>query len=99
MRNVFEKGLALGIGLAVKSKEQIESFVDELVKKGEVKKEESNDLVNELVQKGQQAQSQIDEMIKERLKIILHDLNVATKSEVDQLEKRVRDLEKKALRE
>ena len=94
MRNLFEKGIALGLGLAVKSKEQIESFVDELVKKGEIKKDESNELVAELVQKGEQAQRQLDEMIKERLKIILNELNVATKSEVDQLEKRVRDLER-----
>lgn len=95
MRSLLEKGLALGIGLAVKSKEQIETFVDELVKKGEIKKEESNELVNELIQKGQQAQSQLDEMIRERMKIILNEVNLATKAEIEQLEKRVRDLEQK----
>ncbi|RXI99826.1 polyhydroxyalkanoate synthesis regulator [Anaerobacillus alkaliphilus] len=93
MRNVLEKGLLLGIGLAVKSKEQIEMFVEDLVKKGEIKKEESNDLISELIQKGQQTQGQVDDMIKERMKIILNDLNLATKAEVDQLEKRVRQLE------
>ncbi|QOY36440.1 phasin family protein [Anaerobacillus isosaccharinicus] len=95
MRSLLEKGLALGIGLAVKSKEQIETFVDELVTKGEIKKEESNELVNELIQKGQQAQSQLDEMIRERMKIILNEVNLATKAEVEQLEKRIRDLEQK----
>lgn len=95
MRSLLEKGLALGIGLAVKSKEQIEMFVDELVKKGEIKKEESNELVNELIEKGQQAQSQLDEMIRERMKIILNEVNLATKAEVEQLEKRIRDLEQK----
>ncbi len=93
MRNVLEKGLLLGIGLAVKSKEQIELFVDDLVKKGEIKKEESNGLINELLQKGQQTQKQMDEMIKERMQIIVNDLNLATKAEIDQLEKRIRHLE------
>ncbi|MFN7249356.1 MAG: phasin family protein [Anaerobacillus sp.] len=95
MRNVLEKGLALGIGLAVKSKEQITAVVDELVKKGEIKKEESNELVNELIQKGEEARSQLDEMIRERMKIIVNDLNLATKTEVDLLEKRIRELEQK----
>jgi polyhydroxyalkanoate synthesis regulator phasin len=95
MRNVLEKGLALGIGLAVKSKEQIEMFVEDLVKKGEIKKEESNELVNELIQKGEQAQSQIDEMIRERMAIMFNELNLATKAEIDQLEKRIRQLEQK----
>lgn len=95
MRSLLEKGLALGIGLAVKSKEQIEMFVDELVKKGEIKKEESNELVNELIQKGQQAQDQLDEMIRERMKIMLNEVNLATKAEVEQLEKRIRALEQK----
>lgn len=93
MRNLLEKGLALGLGLAVKSKEQIEMFVDELVRKGEIKKEESNELVTELIQKGEQAQAQLDEMIKERMKIMFNELNLVTKTEIEQLEKRIRQLE------
>jgi len=95
MRNVLEKGLALGLGLAVKSKEQIEAIVDDLVKKGDIKKEESNELVSELVKKGEQAKSQVDEMIKERMKIIFQELNLVTKEDLQYLENRIRDLEQK----
>lgn len=93
MRNLFDKGLAFGLGLAVKSKEQIEATVEELVKKGELKKEESNQFVNELVKKGKETRSELDQMIQERMKKMLNELNLVTKEDVQRLEQRIVELE------
>lgn len=93
MKSIFEKGLAFGIGLAVKSKEQIEAAVDELVKKGELKKEESNKFVNELLEKGAETRVEFDQMIKDRMKKMSNELNLARKEDIQRLEQRIVQLE------
>ncbi|OIJ08705.1 polyhydroxyalkanoate synthesis regulator [Anaerobacillus arseniciselenatis] len=93
MKNIMGKGIALGLGLVVKSKEQMEALVDELVKKGEIKKEESNEVLNELLQKGEETKSELDQMIKERMNIMLNELNLATKEDIQRIERRLDALE------
>src|SRR5699024_6388000 len=89
MRNMIQKGLALGLGLAVTTKEQVEKVVDELVEKGELTKQESKQYVDELVAKGEETKQDIDERINQKLKQSLSELDLATKEEVNELKKRV----------
>ena len=56
VRSLLNNVYSLGLGAAVTSKEQIEKAVDELVKKGEIRRSESSNLVDELVEKGSQTQ-------------------------------------------
>jgi polyhydroxyalkanoate synthesis regulator phasin len=98
MRNMLKKGLALGLGLAITSKEQAEKFVEELVKKGEMTQEESKGFVNELIQKGEEMQKELDEMINKRLNQLLGQLNVATKEEIQRLEQRINELENQQMK-
>lgn len=93
MKNTIKKGLALGLGLAVVSKEQVEKVVDELVEKGELSKEESRKYFDDLVEKGQTAKSELDEKINKKLDELKSDVNVATKEEVEALKERIEQLE------
>ena len=93
MKDLLKKGLALGLGLAVESKEQIEKMVDELVKKGELSVADSKDLINELVQKGENQQKEMNAKIQEQLQKIIGELNLPTRADIDRLEKRIANLE------
>lgn len=93
MKDLIKKGLALGLGLAVVSKEQIEKLVDELVKKGEVTTAESKDLVQELFAKGEAERVQINERFREQFSQLLKDMSIATKADLERLEKRIQALE------
>lgn len=93
MKDLIKKGLALGLGLAMVSKEQIEKLVDELVKKGEVTAAESKELVQELFEKGEVEKKQINERFREQFAQLLKDLNIPTKADLDRLEKRIQALE------
>lgn len=95
MKDLIKKGLALGLGLAVVSKEQIEKLVDELVKKGEVTASESKELVQELFEKGEAEKIQINERFREQFAQILKDLNIPTKADLERLEERIQALETK----
>ncbi|HVJ50042.1 phasin family protein [Desulfitobacterium sp.] len=93
MIDLLRKGLALGLGLAIMSKEQIEKTVDELVKKGEVSVTESKDLIHELIQKGEEQQEDLNGKIQAQFQKLLRELNVPTQADIDRLEKRIANLE------
>lgn len=91
--DLFKNILSLGIGAASATKEQIERTVDTLVKKGDISKEESKDLIKQWIEKGEQAQKQIDDSVKIKVNQALNNLNLATKEEVQALERRIAALE------
>ena len=95
MKDLISKGLALGLGLAVVSKEQIEKLVDELVKKGEVSTAESKELVRELFEKGEAEKKEMNARIHEQVEKLLKDLNIPTKADLERLEQRIQALENK----
>ncbi|MED4732203.1 phasin family protein [Aneurinibacillus migulanus] len=93
MTNMIKKGLALGLGLVVTTKEQAEKMVDELVKKGDLSREESKEFVEEVFQKGKETQKELDQMINQKMKELLGELNLATKEDIQRLEQRIVQLE------
>lgn len=96
VKDLLNKGLSLGLGIAAVSKEQIEKLVDELVKKGEVSAGESKDLIRDLFEKGEAGKKEMNNRIHEQLEKLLKDLNVPTKADLERLEQRIQELENKA---
>jgi Uncharacterized conserved protein len=95
MKDLINKGLAFGLGLAVVSKEQIEKLVDELVKKGDVSAAESKELARKLFEKGEAEKKEMNARIHEQLEKLLRDFNIPTKADLERLEQRIQDLENK----
>lgn len=95
MKDLLSKGLSIGLGLAVVSKEQIEKLVDELVKKGEVSTAESKELARELFEKGEAEKKEMNARIHEQLEKLLKELNIPTKADLERLEQRIQALENK----
>lgn len=93
MKDTIKKGLALGLGLAVVTKEQAEKVVDDLVEKGEISRQESSEYVDDLLKRGQATKEEIDAKIEQKVNKAKADLDVATKEEVMTLKKRVEELE------
>lgn len=93
MKDMFQKAVSLGLGLAAASKEQIEKAVDELVKKGEVSRAESSQFLEDLLVKGKEARQKVEDMVKERVQSILGDQPYATKEDIARIERRLAALE------
>jgi polyhydroxyalkanoate synthesis regulator phasin len=94
MKDLFNKAVSLGLGLAVTSKEQIEKVVDELVKKGEMSRAESPAFVDELLKKGEEAKQKVEAMVQERVQAAISELKLATQEDIARLERRLEALEK-----
>jgi len=93
LKDLLKKSLALGLGFAVVSKEQISKVIDELVDKGELSANESKEFMNELVQKGEEQQSEINAKLKAQVQRILKELDLPTKEDLERLENRIAQLE------
>lgn len=90
----MKKWLMFGLGLAVTGKEQIEKFVDELVKKGELSLEEAKDIMDQWIQQKEERKAELQRIVREQLKQMMDKLDLATKEDIRKLEQRVENLEK-----
>ena len=93
MKNLFQKGITMGLGLAMMGKEQVEKVVNELVAKGEVPVSDSKNLVDEIMNKGEMQQQAFEAKLKEKIKEVVSELDIASKSDIRQLEERIGNLE------
>ncbi|MBN2980015.1 MULTISPECIES: phasin family protein [Cohnella] len=92
MKEALNKAFSLGLGVAAASKEQVEKLVDELVKKGEMSRAESFGFVDEWLQKGEESRRKLESYIQERIQTALGERNLATKADIERLERRLDEL-------
>ena len=93
--DLFKQIFTLGLGAAVITKEQIEKTVEGFVAKGELSRTESKELINQWSEKGEQAKQELDDIVKTRVNQVLSSLNLVTKEEFQDLERRIAALENK----
>lgn len=93
--DLFKQVFTLGLGAAVMTKEQVEKAVDTLVKKGEMSRTESKEFINQWLEKGEQAKQEMDDIVKTRVNQLLSSMDIVTKEEFQELERRVQALENK----
>ncbi|QAY67194.1 phasin family protein [Paenibacillus protaetiae] len=89
MKDLINKMISLGYGVAETSKEQIEKLVDELVKKGEISRAESMGLVNDIMVKAGEAQRKAMDSIRDAVASVAAELQLATKEDVERLERKI----------
>ncbi|WP_202914552.1 phasin-related domain-containing protein [Paenibacillus antri] len=95
MNDLLKRAISLGVGITVTSKERIEKYVDDLVRTGDVGPSESKELVARLVQRGEEQQAELKRVVKDQLHSMLAELRVATKEDVERLERRLSTMEAK----
>ncbi|WP_208560948.1 phasin family protein [Marinilactibacillus kalidii] len=89
----IKKALLIGVGGTALAVEKSMEQIDRLVAKGKLSVEEGKTLTSELIQKKNQQTNDSEE--KEKLEALLLDMNVAQRKDIDDLEAKVQELEKK----
>jgi len=95
MIELIRKAVMLGLGAISLTHEKAKSFVDEMVKRGEVTKDEGVKLVEEILDRAKEQESRINEKINVEIRKAIDSLGVASKEDVARLEKRIEELGKK----
>jgi len=95
MESLLGKFLLSGLGVLVLTEEKIEKFIEELTKEGEITQKGKKELLTEIIEKGEKKKKEIEGKIREKVENMLSQMNVATKNDIQKLEKRIATLEKK----
>ncbi|HHW43490.1 hypothetical protein GFC01_01540 [Desulfofundulus thermobenzoicus] len=93
MFKLAEKFFLAGLGALAVTREKLEQIVDELAEKGQVSREEARKMLNDLVDKGEREKDHITNTLRRELNGLRDDLGLVTRSEVEELRKRIAHLE------
>lgn len=95
MKDIIEKTINLGIGIAATTKEKVESRVDELIRKGQLTKENRAKAVNELLDTVEKKEKEFEEKASAAINETINNFGLATKKEVNNLKETISDMQKK----
>ena len=90
-----KKTLDLGLGLLSVTEKKTREVVAELIKRGEIKKETAEKFIDGLLKKTEKDRKGLEERLTKVVKTIIDKLPLATKKELDEIKKKVEDIEKK----
>lgn len=91
----YAKKLGLvGIGFAMLTREKAEKLIDELVKKGEISRKEGDVIVKDLMKKSEAQRKELEKRINAEIKKTLDGVGVATKKDIERLERKIDNLAK-----
>jgi polyhydroxyalkanoate synthesis regulator phasin len=89
----FRKMALFGIGAIAISKEKIEEFAQEMVKKGELNKEEGKKFVMDVLSEKNRQCKELEEKINKKVRDVVENSGAATKKDVESLSTRMEKIE------
>lgn len=95
MLDYIKKSLLTGVGLALRSKAEIEELAKEFAEKSQMNQDEAKEFLNECRQKYDDAKDSFDKKVEEALEKIMTRLDLPTKTDIQQLNDRIDKLAEK----
>jgi len=95
MLEAFKNSLLSGVGMALRSKKEIETFAKEFAEQSEMNQKEAKDFLDECKQRYDDAKSGLDKKVEEMVEAVLKRLDMPTRGDVDALSARIDELTEK----
>jgi polyhydroxyalkanoate synthesis regulator phasin len=93
MKELLKNVVYAGLGAAFLTKEKVEELTKDLIEKGKMSQEEGKQFVEDLLRKSEKAKDQLDLWINKRVEERINQLNLATKDEVAELQRKIEELQ------
>jgi len=101
--NPFVEGirrvLLASVGAFTMAQDEAEKFVHKLIEKGEIAEKDGRSLLNDLADKrkerAKESSKRVSDELEKRMEGLLNRMNIPTKSDIEQLSKKVAELTKK----
>ena len=94
MLDILKKTTLTGIGLALKTWDEVEDIAKELQKKGKMTETEGKKFLDDLQEKYQEVQQDLEDRVDQSLKNLLKKADIVTEEDLKALKKEIRDLKK-----
>ena len=94
MYDLIRKGVLTGIGMALKTWDEVEVIAKELEKKGEVPREEGKTFLKDLEKRYSEAQTKLEKRVEKSVNEFLKRADIVTGDELKGLKQEIRELKK-----
>ena len=94
MFDLIKKTMLTGIGLALKTKDEVENLAEELIKQGKLSETEGRKFLEELRDKYEDSQKKLEKRVEKTVQELLKKANLVTSDELNALKKEIRELKK-----
>ena len=95
MFDYLKKSLLTGVGLALRSKAEIEELAKEFAEKSKMDQEEAKAFLNECQKKYEDAKAGFDQKVETAMEKVLAKLDLPSRADIQKLNDRIDDLTKK----
>ena len=92
MLDLMKKGMLAGIGLALKTWDEVEKMAQEVQEKGEMSEAEGRKFLDEVQKKYEEAQGKLEKRVEQTVKEFLKKTQIVTTDELKELKKEIREL-------
>ncbi|MFO7963254.1 MAG: phasin family protein [Desulfobacterales bacterium] len=94
MLETVKKTVLAGIGLALKTKDEVEEYAKEMEKKLNMTEKDGKKFLKDIQARWEEAQKKLEERVEKTVKDMLKKADVVTTEELKGLKKEIRDLKK-----
>ena len=94
MIDLLKKTLLAGIGLALKTKDEVEEFAREVSEKLNMNEKDGQHFIKDLQKRYDEAQEKLEERVEKSVKELLKKADIVTAEELKGLKKEIRELKK-----
>ncbi len=95
MLETIKKSILTGIGMALRSKAEIEEMAKEFAQNAEMNQAEAKEFLNEIRTKYDEARSDFDKKLETAVETVLKKLDLPTRSDIRELNSRIDELAEK----
>ena len=90
----LKKAMLAGVGLALKTWDEVEDFTKEMVEKGKMGEKEGNKFLKDLQNRYDDTQKKLEARVEKTVKEFLKKANLVTSDELKAVKKEIRELKK-----
>ncbi len=99
MLEMARKVLLAGIGAIALTQEEVEKVVNKLIERGEIAEKDGRKLIKDVMEKrrkkAEEVQAETEGEIEQKMEGVLSRMNIASKSDIDALNRKITELTKK----
>lgn len=94
MIDLMKKMMFAGIGLALKTKDEVEEVAGELVKRAELSENDGKKFVNDFLKRYDESREKLEERVDQSVKDVLGKADIPTRQELAELKDEIKKLRK-----
>jgi polyhydroxyalkanoate synthesis regulator phasin len=94
MSDLIKKTLLAGVGLALKTWDEVEDLAKELIDKGKMTEKDGSAFVKDLQKRYEETQKKLEARVEKTVQDFLKKSNVVTSDELKAVKKEIRELKK-----